>query len=492
MGYHRDRAFDIEARGFPETGDCAVCLACITDEHLKRRLDAKLSGPTCSFCGASASQGSPPIAANFEDFMFVAMEAIGVLYTWTYENTDATDWEGDRTYYGPSPRDASEIVSSVFDGAVTESVADRIVALIDNPNHTWIDRAITGRERDDQMMDQWGVFCDLVKHQSRFFFRLPGPATRPVTVSTSEPGTGADRPGPGPGDSVGEFLQWFSEFIERHEAELVKTVPARSEVYRARMVEALPIERGDDVAETLGSPPASKAAAGRMSPTGISMFYGAHDSETAVAEVAGHSDRTFAVAAKFRTVRDLTILDLTGEAVALPSLFETGAGEQFWETLFLSRFVGQISKPTRPDDKEHLDYVPTQVLTEFIRQLSGGRFDGLRFSSSRGPGICYTFFVSQDDCDEVGQEREWTRLSVDPLDVQAYELVSLPALSSDSSQDEAPARPDPGLLMPIDTPWRKPPTPGYKRVREVPDYDRISAADAEFEERLERFGCWSQ
>ena len=48
-------------------------------------------------------------------------------------------------------------------------------------------------------------------------------------------------------------------------------------------------------ASKLGSPPLEKASANRMSPAGISMFYGCDDVETVVAEISSHTERHFAV-----------------------------------------------------------------------------------------------------------------------------------------------------------------------------------------------------
>ena len=71
--------------------------------------------------------------------------------------------------------------------------------------------------------------------------------------------------------------------------------------------------------------------------------------------------------------------------------------------IFLREFLLDFSSPIERDDRIHIDYVPTQVVTEYLRdaKLEGDPpLDGIKYRSSRRKGgICYVLFI-----DEYGVE----------------------------------------------------------------------------------------
>jgi hypothetical protein len=57
--------------------------------------------------------------------------------------------------------------------------------------------------------------------------------------------------------------------------------------------------------------------------------------------------------------------------------------------IFLHEIADEISQPIARDDRVHVEYVPTQVVTEFLRTVAtsnGSRIDGIRYRSSRRSG----------------------------------------------------------------------------------------------------------
>jgi hypothetical protein len=121
-----------------------------------------------------------------------------------------------------------------------------------------------------------------------------------------------------------------------------------------------------------------------MSPSGIAMFYGAEDEETAIAEmlaVAPSRDDLLTIAT-FESRVPLHIVDL--DAIPqVPSLFEPTALERRSSLVFLNRFASEVSRPVDRDEREHLEYVPTQIVTEYFRHVfeaeHGVRIDGIRY-----------------------------------------------------------------------------------------------------------------
>lgn len=52
---------------------------------------------------------------------------------------------------------------------------------------------------------------------------------------------------------------------------------------------------------------------------------------------------------------------------AAPSIFDPAGRVQYFGLRFLQQFVGDVTLPVELDGREHIDYVPTQVFTEYVR-----------------------------------------------------------------------------------------------------------------------------
>jgi hypothetical protein len=65
--------------------------------------------------------------------------------------------------------------------------------------------------------------------------------------------------------------------------------------------------------------------------------------------------------------------------------------------------------PVTKDGREHIDYVPTQIVTEYIRHLYShpeyGVARGVLYSSVRGVGGCCVLFFDNDQCGNI--EKGW-------------------------------------------------------------------------------------
>ena len=134
----------------------------------------------------------------------------------------------------------------------------------------------------------------------------------------------------------------------------------------------------------MGPPPSHLARAGRMNPAGISYFYLALEKETALAEVVSGSPCSAAIA-RFDISRDLRVLDLTN-IPTLPSIFDYSRRKEREGLIFLHKFVNEITKPVRKDGHEHIEYVPSQVVSEYfalVFQINEGQhLDGILYPSA--------------------------------------------------------------------------------------------------------------
>ena len=80
--------------------------------------------------------------------------------------------------------------------------------------------------------------------------------------------------------------------------------------------------------------------------------------------------------------------------------------------IFMSEFLHDFSSPIERDNRIHIDYVPTQVVTEYLRDAKLERdppLDGIKYRSARRKGgICYVLFI-----DEYGVEPNAGDLTAD-------------------------------------------------------------------------------
>ena len=129
-----------------------------------------------------------------------------------------------------------------------------------------------------------------------------------------------------------------------------------------------------------------------MSPAGISMFYASFDKKTLMRECVGDGSSVMIVG-KFKTKKSLRVIDLT--MIPTTSFWM----ERWQENRFLHQFDEEVTKPVNPEDKNHLQYIPTQVITEYFRYMfrdaKGLPIDGLIYGSSKTKERNIVLFCNQ-------------------------------------------------------------------------------------------------
>jgi hypothetical protein len=134
----------------------------------------------------------------------------------------------------------------------------------------------------------------------------------------------------------------------------------------------------------LGQAPAKLAGHNRFSPSGISYIYLAFDKQTAMDEIYENNKKLYALG-KFELKEGLNILNLKKDNFDNLAKQYTNPFDDSYDSYFhcsiqaLTFFIKEIQKPISDNDKV-LEYLPTQILAEYIR-LQG--FDGFIFNSSK-------------------------------------------------------------------------------------------------------------
>jgi hypothetical protein len=70
----------------------------------------------------------------------------------------------------------------------------------------------------------------------------------------------------------------------------------------------------------------------------------------------------------------------------LPSIFDDNRRNEREGLIFLEHFIEEISKPVTKDGSEHIEYVPSQVVSEYFalvfQPAKGKNLDGILYPSS--------------------------------------------------------------------------------------------------------------
>ena len=154
-----------------------------------------------------------------------------------------------------------------------------------------------------------------------------------------------------------------------------KVYRAKSVFYRARVC---PDEKGFTKKE-MGPPPDGKAGSGRVNPTGIQVVYLAKSRDTTLYEIrAGIYD--YVTVGKFVLSEDIDVINLADIDKVSPFIgLQYGFDfTQYAINIEHLKMIGsEIAKPLRNDN--HLDYLPTQYISDYIRSKG---YDGIEYIST--------------------------------------------------------------------------------------------------------------
>lgn len=216
----------------------------------------------------------------------------------------------------------------------------------------------------DYWNDIWKHFQKTVKHRARFVFYYKKAFSNylykdPITIL----------------NQVQTYVTKFN---------LISELNVDSKLYRCRQHRSR-----KEVAEKkdLASPPDHLTKInGRMNPAGISMFYCSVDKGLTIQEVVDFSDlsRPLYSVGFFKNKQKLKLVDLT-KLPDVPSIFDKSNNKHIESIRFLQGFIADISKPISSSDTI-IEYIPTQIVTEYIKYNPKLNVDGIIYPSSKKAG----------------------------------------------------------------------------------------------------------
>jgi len=210
---------------------------------------------------------------------------------------------------------------------------------------------------ESKRFGKWSDFCENVKHKARYFDHKDF--------------------------KVKEYLGRFIDFFK-----IIAIKNYKLEIFRARIIDSEKTKQDIKKApqNELGKVPLDKlkyAKNNRFSPVGISYGYYSFDEQTILSEVRVNVNDEVAIG-EFKLDNSLTILDFRHESL---DRYKQPFNDEFSTDIycgeeFILDFLFDISKPINENDTT-LEYVPTQILSEYIWSLG---YDGFIFYSSQNKG----------------------------------------------------------------------------------------------------------
>lgn len=383
-----DTAFIYDPVWIPVKGERFVCACHFQDEAIRAHINLNGQLDYCSFCGESAK------IVDFADFMeyvastisryFVTINDANLpLASSYYDKDDDLSIPG---YVREGPfvtrvlAPSMEVPELLKELSLVTNNNDLNHAIEDcfNDSESWIKKEPLSITTEEENSFDWEEFCHTIKHKRRFSIE---------DEHTSEDIFGYKKP-------VSDIIDRIFSTIRQ--CGCIFTYREGWRLYRSRAFKDGRPTNFDD----LTAPPDKRAKLNRMSPAGISMFYGASNSATSIAEM-GEYDGTLFVG-RFTLKRDVRLIDLT--SLPSPSYWtDTHIGD----IRFLREFAEEVSKPILPDDRD-IDYLPTQAFTEYVRyrfKEDGKNIDGILYNSSVHKGKNVVLF-----CD-FRASRDWLELT---------------------------------------------------------------------------------
>ena len=357
-----------------------VCIFCMEDDGLRGFIEREAYAKACTFCGAESTD---PIAVPLSEILPYISECLSCEYDAAEEWLPYESAEGGYIGQVLTTRDLLEEhlggdLPNDDDGILMDALCNGL-----EEGRIWCEKDYFSLRHDAKLNFSWDAFCELIKHRCRYFFLREALDDQELYSPLA---------------LLNELKYWCEQFG------LIKTLQAGQTLYRARFQKPRETLK---TAVQLGPPPQEKATmANRMSPPGIVMFYFSEEAETALRETAkeGKEGKGRYVIGKFRTLRDVKILDLA-EIPLTPSIFEPIPESLEYNPrpplIFLNYFTDELSRPIVRDQSIHIEYIPTQVITEYFRTeftYDSEPISGIRYPSARHRGGCsLALFATQDN-----------------------------------------------------------------------------------------------
>ncbi|WP_407531873.1 HEPN-associated N-terminal domain-containing protein [Elizabethkingia meningoseptica] len=366
-----EMAEHLESLGLNTIPSKNVCYRHIEEKAIKNYIRRNAALGACDYCNKNTK------VISLESLMFFVMDTVVCFYT---DAVNFLSYNGREGGYLGTTYDIHEIFQDHFELEVDDSLFNDFYNSLDI-NKIWASELDYRDSPAESLKYSWDYFKDIVKHRSRYYFGIVKDLNSTDYRLMPE-----------------MILKEIGRHIKKYK--LIRKIAPNTNIYRCRQ------HGRDDISvktpEGMTSPPIEYALfSNRMSPAGISMFYGAFEKDTTIAEVVDNDDvdKPCYTIVKFITKDEINVIDLTA-LPPIPSPFDMRRRNNYYPLIFLYSFANDLAKPIT-GNSTHIDYVPTQIITEYFRfpfsESLRDRIDGIIYRSSRDNNrACVLFYDNSE------------------------------------------------------------------------------------------------
>lgn len=210
------------------------------------------------------------------------------------------------------------------------------------------------------MSETWDFLVETTKHRSRYFFHEVANNCNGISKTPKD---------------VLKLLHQLTSLEGEWDRRI--SIGPDNDLFRARICDA---SWNPSKERELWAPPTDKVSAGRMNPAGISYLYLATERETALAEINALPPCEVAIG-HFNPKKELILLDLE-----VPPNLEKCSEKLRSAFEFFRYFIDSITLPVVKDGREHVEYVPSQIVCEYFahaHNIEGAtQLHGLQYPST--------------------------------------------------------------------------------------------------------------
>lgn len=254
MGFAKNRMMEIEEQGYDCTIDKRICSCCVKEDYaLSNYIKANGNRKKCDYCGKIFK------SIHFEDFCDFVVRNIKKVYSSPiedlyYDDEDPTGFLGGTEL---NCQDSYDLIMGL--GCFDDNVCKDLIQCLQDD--TWCDDPY--EIFDSTFSDAWNEFCNKVKKEDKDLFN--------IIVND--------------GFNEIEYDLFFNVIEMIKILKLIKILKKGTLYYRTRIAE---YKHKEWSGKDLGSAPSENAKNNRMSKEGESVFYGAFDDKTCIAEVSNN------------------------------------------------------------------------------------------------------------------------------------------------------------------------------------------------------------
>jgi len=379
MGMLKNLMMEQESQGYYNITNKSVCYKCFGNRSMQAYILKNAQTKSCDYCKKSYKRSActdinlviSKINQSLDNYY---IDPNNLLWS-----SDEESWNDVLDAYDMFKSDEAELECN------NEDLIEDLMQAFEG--RQWFREGIFYPTESAALKMSWEYFESIIKERWRYTFFFE-------KSNQSEPST----------YNVKKTFEAICKILKSKK--FVKEIPAGTVFYRVRKHNSTEIV---SKASQIGTPkPEYVKTPNRLSPINIPLFYGSIIAKTAIEESKDDESSDCISIGEFVNNNIIKIIDLS-KTQKVPGFYSKN--NIFIEPyLFINDFSRLISKPIQDKDNEYLEYLPTQVFTEYIRHVAfKEKIRGIFYKSSRlHDNINVALFYQNDECKDDHD--------IDPLD----------------------------------------------------------------------------